>query len=289
VFAIPTTSRSENQGARAVLLEEVASRAGFEPVAPSEVGGLGLYRVVLPEAPESQTLVTYADGLSFVKLGETRSWSVDAPFGPVDVRAEEVVLEGGSVAYYEPATVAHGRTLSIHAAGTDLYVETNLSRERLLDVAAALPVTGIAMPDEWRVRETAGATVERVTLAEAEAAAPFEIALPEALPRGFTLASVELVTVEDGVGVTLFFRNAEIDVGAGAVRLYMEAARELPPAKFARQSTVRVRGVDGRWTPDGAQLEWIEAGVYRSLDAPGLGLEALLAIAASIPAGTETR
>lgn len=287
VFAVPSTTRTENQGARAVLLEDVASEAGFEPVAPSEVGGLGLYRVVLPEARDSQTLVTYADGLSFVKLGETRSWSVDAPFGPVDVRAEEVVLDGGSVAYYEPATVAHGRRLSIHAAGTDLYVETNLSRERLLDVAAALPVTGLAMPNEWRVRETAGATVERVTLPEAGAAAPFEIALPEAL-QGFTLASVELVTVEDGVGVTLYFRDAEVDVGAGAVRLFMEAARELPPASAARQSAVQVRGVEGRWTPDRSQLEWIVAGVYRSLDAPGLGLQDLLAIAASIPGGSET-
>jgi len=287
VFAVPSTTRTENQGARAVLLENVASEAGFEPVAPSELGGLGLYRVVLPEAPEAgQTLVTYADGLSFVKLGETRSWSVDAPFGPVDVRAEEIVLAGGSVAYYEPATVAHGRRLSIHAAGTDLYVETNLSRERLLDVAASLPVTGLAMPDEWRVRETAGAIVERVTLAEAEAAVPFEIALPDALPRGFTLASVELVTVEDGVGVTLYFRKAEVDVGAGAVRLYMEAARELPPASSARQSTVQVGGVEGRWTPDRSQLEWIEAGVYRSLDASGLGLEDLLEIAASIPGGS---
>jgi hypothetical protein len=91
------------------------------------------------------------------------------------------------------------------------------------------------------------------------------------------------VTVEDGVGVTLYFRNAEVDVGAGAVRLFHEAARELPPASSARQSTVQVRGVEGRWTPDRSQLEWIEAGVYRSLDAPGLGLEDLLEIATSIP------
>jgi hypothetical protein len=90
------------------------------------------------------------------------------------------------------------------------------------------------------------------------------------------------------VGVTLYFRNAEVDVGAGTVRLYMEAAREMPPASSARQSAVQVRGVEGRWTPDRSQLEWIEEGVYRSLDAPGLGLEALLAIAASIPGGSET-
>ena len=43
-----------------------------------------------------------------------------------------------------------------------------------------------------------------------------------------------------------------------------------------------VAGVGGRFTPDRSQLEWIRDGVYRSLDAPGLELEELLAIATSI-------
>jgi hypothetical protein len=288
VFEIPTTRHVENQGARAVTLDEVPQQTGFEPVAPpSELGGLDLYRVVIPEATgEDQTLVTYADGLSFIKLGETRSWDVDAPFGLADVRAEEILLQGGSIAYYEPATASHGRRLSIHAAGTDMYVETNLPRERLLDVAASLPVTGLVMPDEWRVRETGGALVERVTLVEAGAAVPFAIALPERLPPGFTLASVELVEVEGDIGMTLFFRDTEVDVGAGPIRLHLEAGRELPPASSARQSAVRLRGLEGRWTPQRSQLEWIEEGVYHSLDAPGLRLEDLVAIAASIPAST---
>ena len=40
--------------------------------------------------------------------------------------------------------------------------------------------------------------------------------------------------------------------------------------------------VAGRFIPDRSQLEWIDGGLYRSLDAPGLSLEELLAIATSI-------
>ena len=247
VFEIPSTARTEDLGARAVALGELPRETGYEPVAPSsELGGLGLYRVVIPDATsDEQTLVTYADGLSFVKLGETRSWTADSPFGLTDVRAEEVVLGGGSVGYYEPATGTQGRRLSIHAAGTDLYVETNLPRERLLDVGASLPVTGLEMPDEWRVHGTDGALVERVTLEEAQAALPFEIAMPQRLPAGFTLASAEIVEVEGDVGVNLYFRDAEVDVGVGTVRLHLEAGRELPPATAARQSAVEVGDAEG--------------------------------------------
>lgn len=290
IFDVPSTARAEDQRARVVRVENLAAEAGFEPVAPRELAGLDLYRAVIPGAVDAgagESLVTYADGLSFLKLGETRSWSGDAPFGPVGVRAEEVTLAGGGVAYFEPATADHGRRLSIHASGTDLYLETNLSREGLLSVAATLPVVGLQMPDSWRIRETGGAVVERVSLEEAAAAVPFAVQPPSTLPQGSVLASVELVRVGADVGVTLYFRESEVDVAAGAIRLHLEAARELPPASAAEQSLVEVVGVPGRWTPDRWQLEWVSDGVYRSLDAPGLGLEELLAIAASIPVALE--
>jgi hypothetical protein len=143
------------------------------------------------------------------------------------------------------------------------------------------------MPDEWRVHGTDGALVERVTLEQAQAAVPFEIAMPQRLPAGFTLASAEIVEVEGDVGVNLYFRDAEVDVGVGTVRLHLEAGRELPPASAARQSAVEVGDAQGRWTPGRTQLEWIDAGVYHSLDVPDgsdLRLADLLAIAGSIAA-----
>jgi hypothetical protein len=198
-----------------------------------------------------------------------------------------VSLAGGGVGYYEPATADHGRRLSIHAAGTDLYLETNLPREGLLAAASALPVVGLEMPPAWRIRQSDGALVERVSLERASAAVPFPVERPSALPAGFVLASVELVRVGGRVGVTLYFRDADVDVGTGSIRLHLEAARELPPASAAEQSVVEVAGAIGRWTPDRWLLEWESGGVYRSLDAPGLGLERLVAIATSIPVAEE--
>jgi hypothetical protein len=282
VFDVPATTSSQDQGARAVELSDVRRETGFAPVAPGTVGGLDRYRVVLPRDDAGETLVAYADGLAFLNLGETRSWNGDAPFGPVGVQAEEVPLTGGGLAYYEPASRDHGRRIAIHAAGTDLYLESNLPRSRLLAAAAALPVQGLPMPAAWTHRRVGAATAERVSLQTARASVPFPIELPSALPAGFGLASVELVDAGYGAGVTLYLRDEDADAGIGTIRLHLEAATELPPATSAHQSTVDVGVVPGRFTPDRSQLEWIDGGLYRSLDAPGLALEELLAIATSI-------
>jgi outer membrane lipoprotein-sorting protein len=281
VFAIPSTVEPEDRGARTVAVGDLAAELGFEPVRPTQLRGLDLYRAVIPATPDAgEAIVTYADGLSFLKLAESRSWAGDAPFGSVDVRAEEVPL-GTGVAYYEPAGAEHGRRLSIHAAGTDLLLESNLPREELLAVAETLPVVGLRMPDDWRVRASGGLLVERVTLAEASAAIGTEIAVPRSLPSGVVLASVELVRAEGPPGATLFFRDTE--AGAAMIRLHVETATELPPASSGVQRRVEVDDAPGRWTPSRGLLEWLDAGVYRSLDASGLALSELLAIAASIP------
>jgi Putative zinc-finger len=287
VFDIPATTWSQDQGARSVRLGNVQREAGFEPVAPRTVGGLDRYRVVLPRDDADGTLVAYADGLAFLNLGETRTWNGDAPFGPVGVQAEEIPLTGGGVAYYEPSSDDHGRRVSIHAAGTDLYLESNLPRSELLAAAAALPVQGLPMPEAWRLRQIGLATVERVSLEAARVSVPFPIELPTTLPSGFGLASVELVDAGYGAGVTLYLRDRDADAGIGTIRLHLEAATALPPATSATQSRVDVAGVGGRFTPDRSQLEWIRDGVYRSLDAPGLELQELLAIATSIGPGRD--
>jgi Putative zinc-finger len=283
VFEIPAVAGAEDQGARPVRLAQVERETGFEPVAPASVAGLDLYRVVLPREEAGGAVVAYADGLAFLTLGETRTWMGDAPFGPVGVQAEEIELSGGGIAYYEPASAEHGRRLSIHAAGTDLFLESNLSRDELLEAAASLPVEGLPMPEAWRVRGSGGAVVERVTLAQARDAAPFAVALPASLPQGFGLASVELVDAGHGVGVTVYLRDRDGDAGIGTIRLHLEPATSLPPASSANQSGVDIGGTPGRYTPDRSQLEWVDGGLYRSLDAPGLSLQGLLAVAGSIP------
>ena len=288
-FHIPQTKGVTDQGAKPVSISEASKQTGFQPVQPEDVEGLSLYQVVLPPTSRSdgkppQTLITYSEGLTWLKVGETRSWTSNTPYGPVGIQAQEVRLANGGVAYYEPATAAHGRRLSIHAAGTDLYIETNLSRDKLLNVAGSLPVTGIAIPDTWAVRRSPEGVTERATLPHAAAEMPFTIMLPasEALPAGYAMASAEIVRLHQDTALNVYFQQQDTDLGTGPIRLHEEVATKLPPASSAAQSEVEVRGVIGRWTPDRNQLEWVEQGVYLSLDAGGVSLADLLAVAASL-------
>ena len=288
-FRIPQTKGERDQGAKPVSISQASRVAGFQPVEPEHVDGLDLYQVVLPPASTSkgeprQTLITYSKGLAWLKLGETRGWTSNTLYGPVGLQAQEVILANGSVAYYEPATADQGRRLSIHAAGTDLYIETNLPRDQLLDVAGSLPVIGIPIPAAWAVRRSPEGVTERVTLAQAAAEMPFTILLPasEALPAGYEVASAEIVRLHDDTALNVYFQQQNTDLGTEPIRLHEEVAEKLPPASSAAQSEVEVRDVIGRWTPDRNQLEWVEQGVYLSLDAAGLSLADLLAVAASL-------
>jgi outer membrane lipoprotein-sorting protein len=288
-FRIPQTSGGTDQGAKPVSIFQASEETGFRPIEPEDVDGLSMYQVVLPPASTSkgeppQTLITYSKGLAWLKLGETRDWTSNTLYGPVSLQAQEVSLANGSVAYYEPATADHGRRLSIHAVGTDLYVETNLSRDMLLNVAGSLRVTGIPIPATWAVRTSPEGVTERVTLAQAAAETPFTIMLPgsDALPAGYSVASAEIVRLHQGTALNVYFQQQDTDLGTGPIRLHEEVATKLPPASSAAQSEVEVRGVIGRWTPDRNQLEWVEQGVYLSLDAGGLSLADLLAVAASL-------
>jgi outer membrane lipoprotein-sorting protein len=288
-FRIPQTDGGTDVGAKPVSISRASKEAGFQPIVPNDVDGLGLYQVVLPPTSTStrepgQTLITYSKGLAWLKLGETRGWTSNTLYGPVGLQAQEVSLANGSVAYYEPATADHGRRLSIHAAGTDLYVETNLSRDKLLHVAGSLPVTGIPIPAAWAVRTSPEGVTERVTLAQAAAETPFTIMLPasEALPAGYTVASAEIVRLQQDTALNVYFQQQDTDLGTGPIRLHEEVAETLPPASSAAQSEVELRGLIGRWTPDRNQLEWVEQGVYLSIDAGGLSLTDLLTVAASL-------
>jgi outer membrane lipoprotein-sorting protein len=288
-FHIPQTKGGTDQGATPVSISEASKQTGFQPVQPEDVEGLSLYQVVLPPTSSStgeprQTLITYSEGLAWLKVGETRSWTSNTPYGPVGIQAQEVRLANGGVAYYEPATADHGRRLSIHAAGTDLYIETNLPRDKLLEVAGSLPVTGLPIPNTWAVRRSSEGVTERVTLPQATAEIPFTIMLPasEALPAGYAMASAEIVRLHQDTALNVYFQQQDTYLGTGPIRLHEEVATKLPPASSAAQSEVEVRGVIGRWTPDRNQLEWVEQGVYLSLDAGGLPLADLLAVAASL-------
>lgn len=294
LFRIPRASKTpSDQGAKPVSIPQASKETGWRPIAPAEVQGLDLYQVVLPPAPTdqgkpAQTLITYSKGLAWLKIGEVRGWTAKTMFGPVGIQAQEVTLANGGTAYYEPATWDHGRRLAIHGHGTDLYIETNLPREGLLTAASSLPVTGIQIPQAWAIRSSPNGVIERVSLDQAAAALPFPIQMPvpSSLPAGYGLASAELVTLHHRPSVNVFFQQQDAEYGTGPIRLHEEPAKTLPPASAAVQDEVEVRGVTGRWTQDRHQLEWVQEGVYYSLDAAGMQLTDLLAVAGSLQPAT---
>lgn len=287
-FRIPHVRSATDEGARAATIDEIRRSVRFAPVAPTHVDGLPLYRAVLPQGEDDDAVLTYSSGLSWLKLGETHVSSGDRFFGPVGVHSQQVQIDGVGTAYYAPASDRHGRRLAIHTTdGRDLYLETNLSRQQLLDAAASLDVRAAPLPRPWLTNASPLGTTRRVSLEEATRAAPFTLLVPTP-PAGYSLASAETVTVSGTASVNLYFVQEDV-ADTGQLRLHEEAAAALPPGSAPRQFAVTVRGVDGRWSPDRNQLEWVEAGVYYSLDGSGLELADLLGVAASMrPAATAT-
>jgi outer membrane lipoprotein-sorting protein len=279
-FRIPHTRTSTDEGGHPATIAEVRRAVTFDPVAPDQVDGLDLYRVVLPESESDDALLTYASGLSWLKLGETRASSSEGFFAPVGTHALQVDVHGVGTAYYEPAAGGHGRRLAIHTAEGDLYLETNLSHEDLLGAAASLRIRGAALPTSWLTTSSSLDEIRRVTLAQAARELPFTT-VPTDLPPGYSLASAEILTAGDHRSLTVYFQPQD-GASDGFLRLHEEPARGLPPASAARQFVLPVDAADGRWTPGRDQLEWVSGGIYYSLDGDALGLGELLRVASSL-------
>lgn len=265
-------------------LAEVRARLGHAPATLPDPGALRLAAASTPETaggdgPDSVLL--YLDGLSYVRIGERTGWSGPELFGPVDATAERVAV-GDGIAYYEPAGDGLGRRLAIHADGTDLYVESNLPRTRLLALAATLPVMGRDAPTPWLVRTGTGSRIERVEPDRVAALAPFAVPAPPALPAGYVPASAQLER-EEGVvvGVTVLYRQRESDLAGGPLFLHVEPGRGLPPTTSSARYRVDAGGIDARWTPARSLLEWEHGGVYASLTG-ALPLSTLLGIVRGI-------
>ncbi|MEX2457552.1 MAG: hypothetical protein WD770_01045 [Actinomycetota bacterium] len=254
---------------------------GYQPVVPNDTAGLAAYRAGR-FAGRPEAVLAYARGLSWLRITQTRSHRAAAPFGGVGILAERVALPGGGFALYEPAGEHHGRRLAVHARGFDAVLESNLPRADLLRVAGSLPVTGLDPPAAWLVRDLPGGRIERVGMAEAVERAGFPVLVPRGLPAGLRFAAAELATAPTSRAITSYYRRVGIESAGFALRIHQARGEPLPPASGTDQVSVAVRGVTGRWSPVRHELEWIEAGAYRSLRAPWMDLFEVLGIAGGL-------
>lgn len=275
-----------DRGFREVASSALSRVAGFEPSVPENLAGLEPYRGGVLGAGGTEVVTSYTRGLTWMRIRETRSWDQEALFGDVGPLAARIDLPGGGVAYHEPPTATLGRRLAIHDAGADLYLESNLPLERLLEVAASVPVRGRPIPDAWRTRRLPGGTLEvGLGLDEAVRAFP-ELALPARLPAEYRLWTLQLLQGREGTGVTAFFRRPGGELQGVGIRLHQAEGAGLAPPTDPGALAVRVRGETGRYSPIRGELEWVEGGVYRSLLADGLDLDHLVQVAGSLaPAG----
>jgi hypothetical protein len=253
---------------------------------PADRAGLRAYRAgtfASGGRPRDEILVSYARGLTWLKIRQTREWRSPELFGNVGPLTAPVRLPGGGgIAYYEPATFSLGRRISIHARGQDLYLESNLPRQDLLRVAGSLAVQGEPVPRRWLVRRWPGGVIrQQVSLEQASLEAPY-LLLPRALPAGFRPWVAQVMRQGPRTAVSVYFRRPGTELDGVGIVLHQAPNTPLPPPMDPDVFAVRVRGTLGRYSPVRGELEWVEDGVYRSLGGSALDLAELLGVARSL-------
>jgi hypothetical protein len=257
-------SEARDHGFTDLGLAELAEAFGAEPPLPSYLRGLRLHRA---GHVRSMYTVAYARGLSWLTISSVPGldFGYSTSGGPPAV---PLPLEGG-VAQYIPATAEHARRLMVLAAGETHLLETNLPRDELVRIASSFPDLG-----DYRASP-------RQDLADARRALDRLLVL-DPPPPGYRLWDVE---ARRGALTLRYLRpGSELD-GAG-IRIYQTSGAALPPPLDLEVLGVTVRGVPGRYSAERAELEWVEDGVYRSVQAPAFDLAGLLRIAETMePSG----
>jgi putative zinc finger protein len=281
--APPDASVFRIEGRKVVPPADAATAFGYTPAAPAQPAPLSLVAAIAPPSgPSAPTSVLlYADGLDYLRVAEDPRWSGPGPFGAVGLDAEQVTLPHVGPALYEPAGDGLGRRLSIHTPTTDLFVESNLSRDELLSIASTLDVHATAMPAPWRVAHAGALTLARTDPSDALHAMGLDGA-PIALPAGYAAASATR-SVEQGVdvGMTVTFRQPDSEAVGPPVILHTGTIRDAAVDTAPDPARVSIGTTTGRYSAGASELTWTASG--RSWSVQGdLDLAQLVAIASSV-------
>ena len=209
------------------------------------------------EGPDVAVL-TWTDGRAWLKVRSTDGWQGGRLFGDVGRLVRGVELDARSIAYVSE----DGRAVALHGDGVDVVVTGSLPPQSLLAVARSLPIRGVPVPGTW----DEGATADL-----GDAARALTGLLVPAGSEAFAPPAVEV----DGDRVVLAYSGP----GARGFLVVETPGRRLSPPLDPRATAVAVRGGSGRWNPDRAEVEWVEAGVVVSITSRTLALPELLAVA----------
>jgi outer membrane lipoprotein-sorting protein len=255
----------------------VASSVAEVPgrVTPAHTAGLSPYRA--GRTAQGQRIVAYASGTTWLKVVSGRDVAGSAARAAT---LEQVRLDDGGYAYYQPAASTTGRRVDLFGKGRRVYLESNLARRELLAVAASLPGTSTRLPA--RIEGGGGLVVERVSIEDA-ASLPFFTA-PRRLPEGYAPSAAVLARAGDGrPTVTLYYRNPEAEYDGFGIRVTIAPGVGRLAPSSQQYDVIALEGGTARWSQEEGVLEWVRDGVYRAVAAPSFDL----AIAAWIARGLD--
>lgn len=247
---------------------------------PATTAGLEPYRA--GATGDGRRVLAYADGMTWLKV-VTERHRPSRPSASPPGTAEEIAIESGNFVYYQPATEMLKRRIDIYGRSSHIHLESNLSRRRLLAVAASIGARGRRA---GRVERSGGYSVRRV-----DAGRSFWFAArAEYLPPSYGQSSA-LLSRSNAPGRTLtaYYGAPEAEYEGFGVRITQSSAiGTLAPSAEDGLRSFELDGVTHRWSTERGELEWIErvprAGgaersVYRAVAVPSFDLTTALRIA----------
>ncbi|MGH2750422.1 MAG: zf-HC2 domain-containing protein [Actinomycetota bacterium] len=242
-------------------------------VRPSYTAGLEPHRN--GRTPDGRWVMSWSRGMTWLKVtgGGGRNGSA------LPVSAEEVRLDGGGWAYYQPAAEDLKRRVELFEGNGQLYLESNLARSELLAVAASLGINGERLPRH--IGRTEDTTVKRLDL---RAALDLDfVGRPADLPDGYRpSAAVSSSSRLSGKSVTVYYRRLEAEYGGDGIRVTQSPGIKALVPSSESSILYDLDGIEARWLVERGQLEWIDAGVYRSVTVPAGDLATAYQIARSL-------
>lgn len=203
------------------------------------------------------SVASWSDGRAWIKMRWTEGWQGDCLFGDMGGLVRQAPA-GTGVAYLNE----QGDRLAIHGDQIDLVITGSFPTEVLLGLAQGLGIEGQTVPDHWAEAATA-------TIAEAAAEVPGLV-----VPVGLTGFTDPAIRIGPGLATVAY-----AGPGNRGFQLTVAGQDRLSPPLEADVRGVRVRGVDGRYSPGRGVLEWVEGEVTITLASTTLTLDELVGIA----------